>query len=53
MKKLPNIIFVQLDGEGKDEWFYTEQKADDLKDGVIGVYKLTKTVKKRTETILE
>ena len=53
MKKLPKTLYVQIDGKDEDAWLHTKEKADDLDDGEIGIYTLVKTVKKRTETILE
>ncbi len=53
MKKLPKTIFIQIDGDGKDEWFNANTEIAELDDGKVGVYELKEVQTRRTEHHLE
>ena len=52
MEKFPKKVFVKIEGEREDEWFHTEQNADNLDDGNIGIYVLEKIKKKGQKLFL-
>lgn len=50
-KKYPKIVYVQLQGEGEDEYLQTEINIEQvLDDGKIAVYEL-KEIKTRTTKV--
>ena len=54
MKKYPKTIYVQRDGDGRDEWFKTEESINEsFEDGKIAVYELKEVKTRRTEIHLE
>jgi hypothetical protein len=54
MPKYSKIIFVQKEKDSNgDEYLLAYDSADDSNDGEVAVYELKKTLKKRTQTILE
>ena len=51
MKKYPKIIYVQVQGEGGDEYFQAESSVDCIpEDGKVAVYEL-KEIKTRTTKV--
>lgn len=52
-KKYPKIIFVQLQGEGEDEYLQTETDIIHIPDdGKVAVYELKEIKTKKTEMTL-
>lgn len=50
MKKLPDKIYVTIEGERNEQWLYASDTADSVGDGVrVGVYQLSEIVTKKIE----
>ena len=52
MKKLPKELYVQIETTDNESWFNAQTDAKELNDGVVGIYKLLKTVNKATKVII-
>ena len=53
-KKYPNVLFVQLQGEDKDEYLQAEQEIENIdNNGKVAIYKLIEIKNRRTEIKLD
>lgn len=50
--KYPKEIYVQVQGEEKDEYLQTEKSVEGLEDGKVAVYELKEMKTKKTNVSL-
>lgn len=53
MPKLPKIIYVYEEKDGKDSYLLAFDNPEEAQDGKVGVYELVNTVTKSTKTVME